>query len=131
VKRSEIAHWVAAHERAWGTPGADDLRELFAPNVSYLPSPWAQPIEGLEALGVFWDKERDAPDEEFNLVSEVVAVEGTTAVVRLAVDYRAGTPRSWRDLWVVEFGPDGRCARFEEWPFAPHQEDGHGSGIRA
>jgi hypothetical protein len=125
VTRSEVADWLAGYEGAWRTPGTDALTKLFPPDVSYRPSPWAEPIEGLEALARFWDAERDGPHEEFSLVSDVVAVEGTTAVVRLAVDYLTGTPRSWRDLWVLEFGPDGRCVRFEEWPFAPSQDDGH------
>jgi hypothetical protein len=127
VKRSEAVAWVAAYERLWRAPGTDALGELFAAEVSYRPSPWAPPIEGLDALSRFWEAERDGPDEEFNLVSEVVAVEGGTAVVRLAVDYLAGTPRRWRDLWVLEFTADRRCVRFEEWPFAPDQDDGHGS----
>jgi hypothetical protein len=53
-----------------------------------------------------------------------VAVDGDTAVVRVAVDYRGKKHTRWRDLWVIRFAPDGRCRTFEEWPFAPDQDDG-------
>jgi hypothetical protein len=29
--------------------------------------------------------------------------------------------REYRDLWVMRFASDGRCAWFEEWPFWPEQ----------
>ena len=62
------------------------------------------------------------------MASEVVAVDGTIAVVRVAVDYlRPPFPR-WRDMWIIEFDDDGRCTTFEEWPFAPNQPDGHEPG---
>ena len=120
-----VERWVAGYERAWRTAGAEPLAELFTPDVSYLPSPWADPIVGLDALGTWWDAERDGPDEDFTMTSEVIAVEGDRAVVRLDVDYRRDVPSRWRDLWVLRFAPDGRCAAFEEWPFAPGQPDGH------
>lgn len=100
------------------------LAELFTPDATYLVSPWAEPITGLEALATFWEAERHGPDESFTLDSEVLAVEMETAVVRVAVEYH-DRPRSWRDLWVVMFAPGGRCSRFEEWPFSPTTPDGH------
>jgi len=123
--RQAVARWVEAYERAWRTRGTAPLPELFAPDISYLPSPWATPVRGLEELSRFWEAGRDGPDEPFTLVHEIVAVEGTTAVVRLSVDYLGPDTTRWRDLWVLEFDDDGRCTAFEEWPFAPNQPDGH------
>ena len=57
------------------------------------------------------------------MTSEIVAVDGLTAVVRVEVHY--GDGERWRDLWIVTFDADGRCRAFEEWPFAPGQPDGH------
>jgi SnoaL-like domain len=127
MDRSDVARWVEGYERAWRTAGTDALAELFSPAASYLPSPWAPPLEGLDAIARFWDEEREGPDEPFVMASDVLAVEDTTAVVRVSVDYGGGevTPERWRDLWVIRFGSDGRCVAFEEWPFAPGQRDGH------
>lgn len=115
---------MAGYERAWRSPGTDALAALFTPDVSYRVSPWAEPLRGLDRLAAFWEEGRDGPDEEFTMTSEVVAVDGDVAVVRVSVEYGRG--RDWRDLWVLRYDADGRCAAFEEWPFAPSQDDGHG-----
>ena len=122
---TEVAQWVADYERLWRTPGTELLAELFTPDASYVPSPWAQPLEGLEAIAAFWEAERVGANEEFIMSSEVVAVEGGTAVVRVLVKYGASGSKAWRDLWVLRLAADGRCSSFEEWPFAPGQPDGH------
>jgi hypothetical protein len=57
------------------------------------------------------------------MASEIVAVDGRTAVVRVHVDYDDG--QRWRDLWLFTLDDRGLCEHFEEWPFAPDQEDGH------
>jgi ketosteroid isomerase-like protein len=125
VDRDAVAAWLKDYEHAWRTSGTDQLGDLFTADVSYRPSPWKPPLNGLEELAPFWESARDGPDEPFTLSSEIVAVDGTTAVVRLSVDYTGADSTRWRDLWVLEFGPDGRCVSFEEWPFTPDQPDGH------
>ena len=128
MNRSDVEQWVDGYERAWRTAATDGLGDLFSPDASYLPSPWAEPVEGLAAISRFWEDEREGPDEPFTMAREILAVDGATAVVRVSVDYDEGgaTPaQRWRDLWVIDFDPDGRCVAFEEWPFAPGQRDGH------
>jgi hypothetical protein len=130
VERTDVERWVTGYERLWRTPGTEQLGVLFSRDVSYLPSPWARPLVGLEALTGFWESARDGPDEKFSMRRRVVAVDGSTAVVRVEVDYDDGeggpSAGRWRDLWILDFDPDGRCRAFEEWPFAPDQSDGHG-----
>jgi ketosteroid isomerase-like protein len=128
MDRSDVERWVESYERAWRAAGTGGLAELFSPDASYLPSPWREPVEGLAAIASFWDDEREGPDESFTMAREILAVEGTTAVVRVSVDYdggRVAPAQRWRDLWVISFDDDGRCVAFEEWPFAPGQPDGH------
>jgi hypothetical protein len=125
VDRNTVREWVDGYERAWRTEGTDLLDHLFSAEVRYVPSPWAAAVQGLDDLRRFWEANRDRPDEAFVMVHEVVAVEGSTAVVRVAVDYHGADTTHWRDLWVLKFDDDGRCAAFEEWPFALGQADGH------
>jgi ketosteroid isomerase-like protein len=120
--RESISDWVAEYERAWRAPGTDALTRLFTETVTYVASPWAEPIEGLDALRRFWDASR-SPEEGFEMRREIVALDRQIAIVRVAVDYDDG--QRWRDLWVVVLSTDGRCQHFEEWPFAPDQPDGH------
>jgi ketosteroid isomerase-like protein len=123
MDQAGVEEWVAGYERAWRSPGTGLLAGLFTVDATYLPSPWGEPIRGLDALEGFWDAEREGPEERFTMSHRVLAVDGDTAVVRVEVDYATGD--RWRDLWVLAFDGDGRCSAFEEWPFAPRQRDGH------
>jgi hypothetical protein len=113
-----VREWVDRYERAWRTAGTDLLDDLFDPAATYQMAPFDPPHVGIDAIRVLWDAERDGPDEPFTMTSSVVAVTDPVAVVRLEVEY-GRTGQVFRDLWVVRFGPDGRCVAFEEWPFAP------------
>jgi hypothetical protein len=124
VDEADVFRWVALYEDAWRSSGTSALPPIFSSGVTYLPSPWADPVVGLDALGRFWEAERDGPDEAFSMEAEPVAVEGDIAVVRVQVEYVA-PPSSWRNLWVIQFDGEQRCRRFEEWPFEPDQPDGH------
>jgi ketosteroid isomerase-like protein len=119
VNRDDVRRWVDHYEQVWRTPGTARVADLFTHDVTYLTSPWAEPLRGLSAIELFWEAERDGPDESFTMASEVVAVDGHTAVVRAEVEYGGVRPARWRDLWVLRFADDGRCRAFEEWPFAP------------
>lgn len=126
MDRTGFEDWITRYEAAWRTPGTEPLAGLFTDDATYLVSPWAEPVVGLATLAELWEAERDGPDEGFTMQSEVVAVEGNVGVARVEVAYADGT--TWRDVWIVRFAPDGRCAEFEEWPFAPRQPDGHRCG---
>jgi ketosteroid isomerase-like protein len=119
VGRADIDAWVSAYERAWRTAGTDTLADLFSEDARYRMSPYEDPAEGLEAIAGLWERERESPDEGFEMRYEVVAVEGETGVVRVDIDYARGT--EYRDIWVVRLDPDGRCRDFEEWPFWPER----------
>lgn len=125
MDRRAVEDWVERYEQLWRTPSTNRLVELFDPAATYLPSPWARPLVGLDAIARFWEDERDGADEEFAMSSDVIAVDGDVAVVRVSVEYADPGADRWRDLWVLRFAADGRCRSFEEWPFAPDQRDGH------
>jgi len=114
-----VTRWLAGYEAAWRAPGIELLAELFTAEASYLQSPYEQPVVGLTAIQHMWEHERDGPDEVFTMATEIIAVDGPTAVIRAEVSY-AGPPRQdYRDLWVIRLGDDGRCSWFEEWPYWP------------
>jgi uncharacterized protein (TIGR02246 family) len=125
MDHAAVDRWVVGYERAWRTAGTEGLASLFASDATYLRSPWARILRGVDEIARFWESERDGPDEEFTMSSRVVAVEGDTAVVRVEVDYDRPAGGRWRDLWVLQLDAHGRCRHFEEWPFAPDQPDGH------
>jgi hypothetical protein len=53
------------------------------------------------------------------MTSEIVAVEGDAAVVRLEVRYGEPLRQEFLDLWVLRFDLLGRCTAFEEWAMSP------------
>jgi SnoaL-like domain len=121
--RAQVKSWVEAYEKAWRSPGTAALNGLFTETATYQHSPYERTLEGLPAIKEMWDAERDGPDEAFTMSSRIVAVDGNTAVVRVEVVYGEPPRQEYRDLWVIRFAPDGRCASYEEWPFWP--EHGH------
>ncbi len=122
MDRDGVAAWIAGYERAWRTPGTDPLAALFSSEVTYLYDPYEEPVRDLDALRPWWEEGRDGPDEAFTMSSEVLAVDGDIAVARVEVAYGEPVRQEYRDLWVMRFDGEGRCAAFEEWPFWP----GHG-----
>jgi ketosteroid isomerase-like protein len=119
--RNGVREWLTGYEAAWRAPGTTGLARLFTEDATYLQSPYEEPVTGLDAIGRMWEEEREGPDEVFSLAADVVAVDGQVAVVRAEVHYGDPSTQEYRDLWVIRFAADGRCAWFEEWPFWPQQ----------
>jgi len=116
-----LLEWLAGYERAWRTQGTVAIGDLFAPDARYSQGPYLDPVVGRPAIARMWEDTRDGPDEVFEMIREVVAIDGDTAVVRLQVRYGVPVTQEYRDLWIMKFAPDGRCTSFEEWPFWPGQ----------
>ena len=115
-----VADWIAGYESAWRSAGTDALARLFTEDATYSMGPYEETRRGLAEIGELWEAERQGPDEGFTMTSELVAVDGDTAVARVEVAY-AQPSREYRDLWVMRFAGDGRCRAFEEWPFWPER----------
>ena len=112
---SDVMEWVGRYERAWRAADLDAVDELFTPDAHYRTSPYEESLVGYDAIRTIWR------DEElvFTVEAEKVAVDGQVAVVRLEVHYGNPVRQEYRDLWVITFAPDGRCADFEEWAYWP------------
>src|ERR671931_2919922 len=121
MTRARFRQWLRSYERAWRSPGTDALEGLFAPDASYRTAPYEEPYVGLDAIRLMWEREREGPDEPFEMSTRVVAVEGGTCVARVAVRYEGPPPLEYRDLWIARFDGGGLCVEFEEWPFWPGQ----------
>lgn len=119
MDRDGFRAWIDGYEHAWRTAGTAGLRELFTDDAVYRHSPYAGAASGLSAIAASWEAEREGPDEVFTLDSEVVAIEGDTAVARTLVRYGDPVSQEYTNLWVVRFAADGRAREFEEWPFWP------------
>jgi hypothetical protein len=54
-----------------------------------------------------WEKEREGPGEVFTLATDILAVDGSTAVVGAEVCYGDPPGQEYRDLRVIRFAGDG------------------------
>jgi uncharacterized protein (TIGR02246 family) len=122
MDRERVAAWIAGYERAWRSPGTDALAEIFTEDATYLQGPFDAPVVGLPAIARMWDEERTGPDEAFEMTSEIIAVDGDTAVARLEVMYGEPDSEEFHDLWIIRFAEDGRCRSFEEWWATPDDD---------
>jgi hypothetical protein len=121
MDRDSVWNWLAEYEVAWRTAGTAALSKLFTPDAAYLQGPYEAPVLGLPAIAEMWDDGRDGPEEVFAMTSDIVAIDGNTAVVRVEVKYGDPVTQEYRDLWVFVLADDGKCKAFEEWPFWPGQ----------
>jgi hypothetical protein len=119
MDRDHVTRWVAAYESAWRAAGTEALARIFTAVAIYRQGPYEEPVAGLPAIARMWEAERDGPGEAFEMTTEIVAADGDTGVVRAEVRYGDPVTHEYRDLWIIRFAPDGLCASFEEWPFAP------------
>jgi hypothetical protein len=117
--RADVSRWLAGYEAVWRAPGTAGLADLFTGDATYLKSPYEQPVVGLGAIKHMWEEEREGSDEVFTLATDILALDGRTAVVRAEVHYGDSPVQEYRDLWVIRFADDCRCTWFEEWPFWP------------
>lgn len=119
--RAQVSRWLAGYEAAWRSAGTASLAGLFTADASYLHGPYELPVTGLDAIARMWEQEREGPEEEFTLATDILAVDGPVAVVRAEVHYWDPLDQEYRDLWVIRLDDDGRCTWFEEWPFWPER----------
>jgi uncharacterized protein (TIGR02246 family) len=125
VDRDAVTRWVAAYEAAWRAVGTDAVPALFTPDATYRTGPFDTPLRGTAAIRAHWEAGRTGPGERFAMAAEVVAVDpgAATAAVRVEVRYDPPQAGRYRDLWILRFAPDGRCAAFEEWWAAEPPDD--------
>jgi ketosteroid isomerase-like protein len=117
--RESVQRWVDGYVAAWRTAGTDGLATLFADDATYLHSPYAEPVTGLARIRAMWDDDRDGPNEVFTISTDILAVDGDTAVVRALVRYGDPVRQEYSDLWVLRLNELMQCASFEEWPLWP------------
>jgi uncharacterized protein (TIGR02246 family) len=127
MDRARLADWLARYESAWRSPGTEALAGLFTHDATYSTRPYETPHRGLEAIARMWEAERPA-GEQFEISTEIVAVEGDTGVARIEVHYHRPREQQYRDLWIVRLDDSGRCFHFEEWPFWPPGSRGAAAG---
>ena len=124
LTRDAVDRWLEAHDAAWRSADAIEIANLFAEDAVYHLGPWDAPWRGLsgpfrgrDAIAAGWLAGGIA-GERFDVTSEILAIDGSRAVVRRRITYfeADGSVESRYDTcWVLDFDADGRCAEYQEW----------------
>ena len=113
VERSDLTRWVDGYLAAWASNDPERIAALFTDDAVYLPEPYAHGWQGVAAIVAGWLARKDEPGS-FTFRWEPVAVEGDVAVIRGETRY-LDPPAVYSNVWVIAFGPGGRCREFREW----------------
>ena len=119
MDRTAVVDWLKAYVRAWGTYTPDAIGALFTEDATYSFHPYDEPVVGRAAIVAAWLADRDAPGT-YEATYKPIAIDGDVAVVNGRSRYFKDSSRSeltkeWDNIFVIEFGKDGRCRSFREW----------------
>jgi hypothetical protein len=111
--RNTVEEWLAGYLRAWTSNRPEDIEALFTPGAIYRPTPHSEGWRGRDGIVAGWLERRDKPGT-WSFEHSILAVDGDVAVVEGRTFYTE-PPLEYSNLWVLRFGPEGRCREYVEW----------------
>jgi uncharacterized protein (TIGR02246 family) len=115
--RAAVDAWLAAYRRAWHTDDPAEIAALFTEDATYAPWPFSKAWVGRDSIVSRW-VERGDSKAPWQFDSQVLAVEGDTAVVQGLTTYPAHDDQAediYSNIWVIRLAQDGRAHSFAEW----------------
>lgn len=98
---------------AWNTGETDDIRALFTDDAVYDPQTAAGEKLGISEILDWW---QGIGDEEVEWEFEWLPLLETDDIALVTGKTRYfNPPVSYRNLFVIQFADDDRCADFTEW----------------
>jgi uncharacterized protein (TIGR02246 family) len=119
----ELQAWLDRYVEAWRTNDAQEVADLFTDDATYRYRPYGgdeHASVGRVAIVAAWLEEGDPPGS-WEARYEPFAVDGDRAVARGTSRYFAsakGPERTYHNVFLLRFAPDGRCAEFTEYYMA-------------
>ena len=124
MTRDEVQAWLDRYIAAWATYDADAIGDLFTDDAIYRYHPSDDGFVGRDAIVRAWlDPAGDASTRDepgtWDAHYEPFSVDGDRAVAIGWSRYYTDTSKSaiqdlWDNVYLLEFGPDGRCRAFTE-----------------
>ncbi len=114
-----VQAWLDRYIAAWRANDAGMIGDLFTDDAAYSFRPWVddrETIRGRDAIVAAWLEDPDEPGS-WAAAYEPFAVDGDRAVAVGWSTY-VGTGDAAEDryhnVFLLEFGPDGRCRSFRD-----------------
>lgn len=121
----DVQRWLDRYVAAWKSYDAAEIGELFSADAEYRYHPWDEPVRGRDAIVTAWiapDGDASTRDEPgtYDAAYRPWAIDGDRAVAVGTSDYftdatRATREQRYHNVYLLEFGADGRCRSFTEW----------------
>ena len=121
--REAVQAWLDAYVLAWHTWDPDAIADLWTEDSVWV-YPFGVRARGRAAITAEWLAERhmfeggayEARYEPIAIDGDVVVTHGRTRFFEPETDR---TQVVYDNIWVLRFGPDGRCSEFHEWFAGP------------
>jgi uncharacterized protein (TIGR02246 family) len=107
-----VTEWIERYRTAWESNDPEDIAALFTDDAEYIGHPGTAPVRGREAIIAMWLEDADPPGETAFEWRPTLEAEDRAIVECRTVYTHAKT---YRNLWVIDFAPDGRATSFTEW----------------
>jgi ketosteroid isomerase-like protein len=125
VTHDDVQRWLDRYIAAWASYDAEAIGDLFTDDARYRFHPSDEGFVGRDAIVQAWlepsgdASTRDEPGR-WDAHYEPFSVAGGRAVAvgwsRYYTDTSKSTVESvWDNVYLLEFGSDGRCRSFTEW----------------
>jgi ketosteroid isomerase-like protein len=105
--------WLDRYIAAWRSGDPGEIGALFSEDVVYSYRPYTKPVRGRDAVVADWLRDPDEPGS-WEAEYRPVAVDGDTAVSTGESRY-PGAGRTFSNVFICRFDPEGRCREFSEW----------------
>jgi ketosteroid isomerase-like protein len=117
--RAHVQRWLDAYVAAWQSYDPAAIADLWTEDARWV-YPFGVRAHGRDAIVAEWLAERDLfAGRGYDAAYEPIAIDGGVVVTHgrtLFFDPVTGERQAEFDnVWVLRFGPDGRCVEFHEW----------------
>ena len=112
MDRPAFQAWLDRYVDAWRSGDRVAIEGLFSDDARYFYGPYDEGLSGAAAVADDWLREPDAPGT-WEAEYDPLAIDGDVAVARGESRYTNG--RTYSNIFVCTFDPDGRCREFREW----------------
>lgn len=120
ISHGDAQDLLATFKRAWERRSPDEIVEIFDANAEYRPDPFAEPLQGLNAIRSLWN-EIAATQAHVEFDAERIWVSGGTVLASWHAAYtrRATSERvRIRGFMTMEMNESQprRVQRMKQWP---------------
>ena len=118
--------WLERFGDAWRHRDPDAVTALFAPGARYQDSPFAEPLDGVEAILDYWRSASRHSGDDVEFHAEVLAFDEDAGIAHWHAEFTAVPAEhhvALDGILLATLDAQGRCTDLREWW---HRVEEHG-----